>query len=79
MVSSGLLHSRENVIRCLIKEGCFDIVNVTDTSVTLCVSDEPEEMLALTGWVFSPSFRLTAFLIILVRLCTTEIRIQIYF
>jgi hypothetical protein len=31
---------------------------VTDTSVTLCAPDEPEETLTLTGWVFSSSFRL---------------------
>ncbi|EPU1046008.1 hypothetical protein ACVUNM_004020 [Raoultella ornithinolytica] len=58
MVSSGLLHSRDDVIRYLIKEGGFDILSVTDTSVTLCAPDEPEETLTLTGWVFSSSFRL---------------------
>lgn len=46
------------MIRYLIKEGGFDILSVTDTSVTLCVPDEPEETLTLTGWVFSSSFRL---------------------
>ena len=58
MVGSGQLHSRDDVIRCLIKEGGFDILSVTDTSVTLCAPDEPEEVLTLTGWVFSSSFRL---------------------
>ncbi|EPO62870.1 hypothetical protein H229_5209 [Klebsiella pneumoniae UHKPC02] len=46
------------MIRYLIKEGGFDILSVTDTSVTLCAPDEPEETLTLTGWVFSSSFRL---------------------
>lgn len=58
MVGLGQLHSRDDVIRCLIKEGGFDILSVTDTSVTLCAPDEPEETLTLTGWVFSSSFRL---------------------
>ena len=58
MVSSGQLHSRDDVICYLIKEGGFDILSVTDTSVTLCAPDEPEETLTLTGWVFSSSFRL---------------------
>lgn len=58
MVGWGQLHSRDDVIRCLIKEGGFDILSETDTSVTLCAPDEPEEMLTLTGWVFSSSFRL---------------------
>lgn len=58
MVGLGQLRSRDGVIRCLIKEGSFDILSVTDTSVTLCAPDEPEEMLTLTGWVFSSSFRL---------------------
>lgn len=49
MVGSGQLHSREDVIRYLINEGGFDILSVTDTSVTLCAPDEPEEMLTLTG------------------------------
>lgn len=48
----------DDVIRYLIKEGGFDILSVTDTSVTLCAPDEPEETLTLTGWVFSSSFRL---------------------
>lgn len=58
MVGSGQLHSRDDVICYLIKEGGFDILSVSDTSVTLCVPDEPEEMQTLTGWVFSSSFRL---------------------
>lgn len=58
MVGLGQLHSRDDVIRYLIKEGGFDILSVTDTSVTLCAPDEPEETLTLTGWVFSSSFRL---------------------
>ncbi|EPC3764313.1 MULTISPECIES: hypothetical protein [Enterobacteriaceae] len=58
MVGVGQIHSRDDVIRYLIKEGGFDILSVTDTSVTLCVPDEPEETLTLTGWVFSSSFRL---------------------
>lgn len=49
MVGLGQLHSRDDVIRYLIKEGGFDILSVSDTSVTLCVPDEPEEMLTLTG------------------------------
>ena len=58
MVGVGQIHSRDDVIRYLIKEGGFDILSVTDTSVTLCVPDEPEETLTLTGRVFSSSFRL---------------------
>ncbi|HEI8763744.1 TPA: hypothetical protein SLG70_005000 [Klebsiella oxytoca] len=58
MVGSGQLHSREDVIRYLINEGGFDIVSVTDTSLTLCAPYEPEEILTLTGWVFSSVFRL---------------------
>ena len=58
MVGSGQLHFREDVIRYLINEGGFDIVSVTDTSLTLCAPDEPEEILTLTGWVFSSVFRL---------------------
>lgn len=58
MVGSGQLHSREDVIRYLINEGGFDIVSVTDTSMTLCAPDEQEEILTLTGWVFSSLFRL---------------------
>ncbi|WP_154022803.1 hypothetical protein [Klebsiella oxytoca] len=58
MVGLSQLHSRDDVIRYLIKEGGFDILSVTDTSVTLCAPDEPEETLTLTGWVFSSSFRL---------------------
>lgn len=58
MVGSGQLHSRDDVICYLIKEGGFDILSVSDTSVTLCMPDEPEEMQTLTGWVFSSSFRL---------------------
>ena len=58
MVGSCQLHSRDDVIHYLIKEGGFDILSASDTSVTLCVPDEPEEMLTLTGWVFSSSFRL---------------------
>ena len=58
MVGVGQIHSRDDVIRYLKRTGGFDILSVTDTSVTLCVPDEPEETLTLTGWVFSSSFRL---------------------
>lgn len=57
-VGSGYLHSRDDIIRLLI-DSRFDIVDVTDESISLCASDAPDDIVVLKGWLFSSHFRLS--------------------
>ncbi|MFX4311506.1 hypothetical protein F8O53_06045 [Enterobacter sp. 63] len=57
-VGFGYIHSRDDIIRLLVNSR-FDIVDVTDESIALCVSDAPEDIVVLKGWLFSSHFRLS--------------------
>lgn len=57
-VGSGYIHSRDDIIRLLL-DSRFDIVDVTDESISICASDAPELIAVPKGWLFSSRFRLS--------------------
>ncbi|WP_282808347.1 hypothetical protein [Hafnia alvei] len=57
LVASGRVNNREDVIRSLIGAG-FDLIEVSEESITLCHPDEPDVTLTLTGYLFSQRFQL---------------------
>lgn len=56
-ISCGLVSNRSDVIRQLCKGG-FEIVRVTNDDVTICIPDEPEELLTLTGYIYTHDFEI---------------------
>ena len=56
-ISCGLVSNRSDVIRQLCKGG-FEIVRVTNNDVTICIPDEPEELLTLTGYIYTRDFEI---------------------
>ena len=57
LVECGHINNRDDVIRCLIGAG-FDLIEVTEDSISLCSPDEPEVTITLKGYLFSPRFQL---------------------
>ncbi|MCE9871483.1 hypothetical protein SJZ84_21970 [Hafnia paralvei] len=57
LVASGRVNNREDVIRSLIGAG-FDLIEVSEESITLCAPDEPEVTITLEGYLFSQRFQL---------------------
>ncbi|EEL3199971.1 hypothetical protein HAR72_003168 [Salmonella enterica] len=57
LVGERRIHSRDDIIRHLCGAK-FDIVDVTEESITICAPDEPVNTSTLSGWLFSDRFRL---------------------